>query len=81
MKNIITLVLVCTMLCSVVLASSTKKTIMNNSGYVTGHTRSYSNGRTVQYDKYGSVQYKYKKNSNGTITQYDKYGRVLGTYR
>lgn len=38
-----------------------KHYIKNNKGQTTGYTKTYSNGKTVQYNKKGQVEYTYKK--------------------
>lgn len=44
-------------------------------------TKTYSNGKTVQYNKKGQVEYTYKKDSTGKITKYSKTGKKLETYK
>ena len=58
-----------------------KHYIKNNRGGIEGYTKTYSNGKTVQYNKKGQVEYTYKKDSSGKITKYSKTGRKLETYK
>lgn len=46
-----------------------------------GYTKTYSNGKTVQYNKKGQVEYTYKKDLSGKVTKYSKTGRKLETYK
>lgn len=61
--------------------ASTKKYIKNNKGQTVGYTRTYSNGKTVQYNSKGQKEYTYKRSSNGTVTKYSKTGQKLETYK
>lgn len=58
-----------------------KHYIKNNRGGTEGYTKTYSNGKTIQYNKKGQVEYTYKKNSSGKVTKYSKTGRKLETYK
>ena len=53
----------------------------NNKGQTTGYTKTYSNGKTVQYNKNGQIEYTYKRDSQGRVTKYSKTGRKLETYK
>ena len=46
-----------------------KHYIKNNKGQTTGYTKTYSNGKTVQYNKKGQIEYTYKKDSSGKVTK------------
>lgn len=58
-----------------------KHYIKNNKEQTTGYTKTYSNGKTVQYNKKGQVEYTYKKDLSGKVTKYSKIGRKLETYK
>ena len=58
-----------------------KHYIKNSKGKTTGYTKTYSNGKTVQYNKKGQVEYTYKKDSTGKLTKYSKTGKKFETYK
>ena len=58
-----------------------KHYIKNSKGQTTAYTKTYSNGKIVQYNKKGQVEYTYKKDSCGKVTKYSKNGRKLETYK
>lgn len=80
MKKFLLLIIICTLITMPAIAS-TKKYIKNNKGQTVGYTRTYSNGKTVQYNSKGQKEYTYKRSSNGTVTKYSKTGQKLGTYK
>lgn len=58
-----------------------KHYIKNSKGQTTTYTKTYSNGKIVQYNKKDQVEYTYKKDSSGKVTKYSKNGRKLETYK
>lgn len=58
-----------------------KHYIKNSKGQTIAYTKTYSNGKIVQYNKKGQVEYTYKKDSSGKVTKYSKNGRKLETYK
>ncbi|OLA95069.1 MAG: hypothetical protein BHW64_00545 [Candidatus Melainabacteria bacterium LEY3_CP_29_8] len=79
MKNILLLIIIIILITMPVFAYEIHY-IKNNKGH-TGYTKTYSNGKTVQYNKKGQVEYTYKKDSSGKVTKYSKTGRKLETYK
>ena len=80
MKKSIIILLILS-LCPCYVLATEKKTIRDSKGNVIGYTRTYNNGKTVQYDKNWSVQNYYKINSNGTVRKYSKHYEYLGKYQ
>lgn len=80
MKNTLLLTIIC-LLMSMPAFAYEKHYIKNNRGSTQGYTKTYSNGKTVQYNKKGQVEYTYKKDSSGKVTKYSKSGRKLETYK
>ena len=58
-----------------------KHYIKNSKGQTTGYTKTYGNGKTVQYNSKGQKEYVYKTDSNGKTTTYSKTGKKLETYK
>lgn len=80
MKNLLLLTII-GLLLSIPAFAYEKHYIKNNKGQTTGFTKTYSNGKIVQYNKKGQVEYTYKKDSSGKVTKYSKNGRKLETYK
>lgn len=80
MKNILLLSII-TLLITMPTLAYEKHYIKNNRGGTEGYTKTYSNGKTVQYNKKGQIEYTYKKDSSGKITKYSKTGRKLEIYK
>jgi len=80
MKNILLLTII-SLLITMPAFAYEKHYIKNNMGGTEGYTKTYSNGKTVQYNKKGQVEYTYKKDSSGKVTKYSKSGRKLETYK
>lgn len=80
MKKFLVLIIICFLITMPALAYE-KHYIKNNNGQTTGYTKTYSNGKTVQYNKKGQVEYTYKQDSSGKVTKYSKTGKKLETYK
>ena len=61
MKNFLILTLIGLLISSCSVLAYEKHYIKNSKGQTTGYTKTYSNGKTVQYNKKGQVEYTYKK--------------------
>lgn len=81
MKKILILTLIGCFIGSCNVFAYEKHYIKNGKGQTTGYTKTYSNGKTIQYNKNGQVEYTYKKDSTGKITKYSKTGKKLETYK
>lgn len=61
MKKFIIISIICSFIVCNVSFAYDKHYIKNSKGQTTGYTKTYSNGKTVQYNKKGQVEYTYKK--------------------
>lgn len=81
MKKLFVLTLIGLFIGSCSVFAYEKHYIKNSKGQTTGYTKTYRNGKTVQYNKKGQVEYTYKKDSTGKVTKYSKTGKKLETYK
>ena len=79
MFKFLTVILILIISTPAVLAET--KTIKNSKGQTIGYYKIHTGGKVTQRDKYGILEYTYKKNPSGRYTKYSKYGRKLESYQ